>query len=552
MSLETTRRGFLALAATAFVAACSGNDTSTGPNTSSGKTASTLRIALSTFGNEQLDPGLQGRSDALSILLPMYDTILGIAPDGSVAPGLAEKWELAPDNVTWTLNLRQGAQFHDGWGPLTADDVKFSLERWASEEGNSTGSEELRQKIARIDVPNPSTVQIVTNGLQIDLPYYLAPHENSSGIVFSKKYLTEKAGPSFAAQSDLLNAHPIGSGPYRFVSHQRGANLIFEAIDNHWSVHPAARRLEYLLVPEASTRLAMLKNHEADIADVTNDQVADLESSGLQVRSVPDAQNVGLLFVGTFRPVAKDKPTADPRVRQALAMAVDRDTILKTVLDGRGSVATTPWNTLDSSLDINVPHFAPWADQNKTYDIDGAKRLLAEAGYPDGFSGLKMHAFTRPGAAFLPQLAQIVVSEWDKIGVKAEIVPTDYGSYREHWHLAKIDDTYNAADATIYATAPRFDALGALNTYFRYDHGSVQLLKDTAVDESLDEVAATSDGTKRTDEVSTTFDHVDDQWVASPMFNVDGLYGVNPATVGEWQTYPGWPVIGGMVKTLKQ
>src|SRR5690606_14757241 len=127
---------------------------------------------------------------------------------------------------------------------------------------------------------------------------------------------------------------------------------------------------------------------------------------------------------------------------------------------------------------IDAQHYREWAEEVRRYDPDAARELLAEAGYPNGFSGIKLYLYTRPGAAFTPQVGQIVAADWAKIGVNAEIVMTDYGSYRPHYVNADINDPYNAGDATVYNIDVRFDAQGVLDTYFNYGGGSVQLLNE--------------------------------------------------------------------------
>src|SRR5690606_27129834 len=116
-----------------------------------------------------------GKSDVLNLLLPMYDTLLEIAPDGSLAPGLVAEWSVDDDGVTWTFKLRKGVQFHDGWGELTAADVLYSLERWTHPKSTVTESEALRQKIRDIVVVDDYTFQIITNGPQVDILYLLSP-----------------------------------------------------------------------------------------------------------------------------------------------------------------------------------------------------------------------------------------------------------------------------------------------------------------------------------------------------------------------------------------
>jgi peptide/nickel transport system substrate-binding protein len=512
--------------------------------------AENITIALGSFGNEQLDPTMEVGASAANVLLPLYDSLLEIGTDGSLQPGLAEKWSVAPDGITWTFNVRKGVQFHEGWGEVTADDVKFSIERWQSEQAVAADSPNLRAKVDHVNVVDPYTVQVVTKGVQVDLPYMFAPQQNSSGMVFSKKYLTEKAGNDFAAQTKLLNEKPIGSGPFEFVSHKRGASVTYKAVDKHWRATPHVKQVTFVLVPEDTTRVAMLKNGEADIIEASGDDVADLKASGLEVRTVPDSQDISVTFTGTYRTPALNKPTAKPLVRQALSLAIDRETILKTIMNDQGGLPETPFDTIATTHDIDAAHYASWAEENNKYDPEQAKKLLADAGYPDGFGGIKMYSYTRPGAPFLPKIAEVVVSEWKQIGVQAEIVATDYASYREHKDRAKLDDPVLAGDVSVYNIQTRFEPIGVLDTYFNYTGGNVQFLMDPSLDQQINQIAGTADDAARQALVQQVFDRIDDTWVVLPLFHADALYGVNPKSVGKWQTFQGWPFFGRMLETI--
>jgi peptide/nickel transport system substrate-binding protein len=258
-----------------------------------------------------------------------------------------------------------------------------------------------------------------------------------------------------------------------------------------------------------------------------------------------------VLFTGTSRDAAAKKPTADPRVRHALSLAIDRKQILDSLLSGKGSLPTTPWNTLPSSADIDVNALAQQATEAQRYDPAEAKKLLAEAGYAGGFSDIKMFQLSPVDTPQLPQVTEAVVAQWKKIGVNAKVVVTDYGNYRPHFIGADPNDSYNAGDAFTYGAGARFDALGALTAYFRNKGGNAQLINDPAFDKLVDQVAVTIDDKKRAELVTQAFQKAADQWVALPLFNEDSLYGINPKTVGNWQVYEGWGNLGRVYETVQ-
>jgi peptide/nickel transport system substrate-binding protein len=536
--------GTLAVALVVSAVACS-------KNSQDEATGDSLKIALSDFGNERMDPVMEGRSATLQNLLPMYDTILEIGEGAKIVPGLATDWQVAPDNVTWTFHLRKGVQFHDGWGELTADDVKFSLERWANEDGANAEFEVLNQAVDHVEVVDPYTFKIITRGPRSDLPLLLSPHQSAAGIVFSKKYLTEKGGNDFEAQSKVMEEKPIGSGPYKFVSHSRGNSIVYEAVDNHWRVTPSVKRIEYLLVPERATQEAMLMSGEADIVGVSGDMLTRVQDAGYEIRKIPGSLSVGFVVPGTYRDAAKGRPAADVRVRQAMSLALDRKAIMDaTVGSDNAQLPTTPYGTTEVTEDLDLKRLSEDATQDQKYDPDEAKRLLAEAGYPNGVDIGPLDAFERPGVVELPKLAEIVAGEWAKVGIKTTIRAQDYDNYRPHFVDPDINDPYNAAIPATFSGAPRFDAATTASTWFSYDARACQLLKDATLDKEITELTSIIDPAERMQKATDVFQKAHEQFVIIPLFLADSTYGVNAKTVGKWQTYEGFPFFGRILETI--
>ena len=547
VSKMKTARLLAAAAIVALVAtACSGPG-----NEPEQQGSDTVRIATASFANDTLDPAIESRGIVLNNLLPMWDTLLEMGEDGSIVPGVATSWEANEDATTWTFELRDDVEFHNG-DMLTAADVKFSIERFIAPEAASTGSGPLRAVIESVEVVDDYTVVMHLSRPSVSLPYLLSPHENETGIIFPSKYMLEEGGPDFASQSALLEEAPIGSGPFRFVSRQRGDNIVYEAVEHHWRNTPTFTTLEYLLVPEAATQLAMLASGEADVVELAGDQIGEVEGQGFEVRRAPGSLGVSLQFTGTYRPAAADKPTADPRVREAISLAINRAEILETLLAGEGELPTTPWVTGTFSSDINPADWADWADDANAYDLDRARELLDEAGYPDGFSGINLFLYTRPGAPWAPAVGEIIAAQVAEIGVNLTIVPTDYGTYRDHYTNASDDDPYNAGDLTVFATSLRFAAGGALATYWLGDGGVVQLMKNADMDADIQQIDSIVDEADRIDLVRDVFETANESWLAPRLFDVNALWGVNAENVAPWTSFPGSPALGRVVETIGQ
>src|SRR5438874_10844158 len=232
---------------------------------------SELTIALSSFSAETVDPALQGHH-VKYYQPPILDYLVGTTPDGqpSQAGGLASKWENSADNKRWTFRLRKGVKFHDG-AEMTSEDVKFSLQRAMSKRSTTGYAGPLRTLIADIETPAPDRVVIVLKEPTLIIPTYLSRSLSTEGLVLPKKYLEANGDDAFARK-------PVGSGPYRFVEQVTGSHIRLTAVDSHWRIGaPKYKTVTFKLVPEETTRVALLRRGEVEIADVSRDRVAELE-----------------------------------------------------------------------------------------------------------------------------------------------------------------------------------------------------------------------------------------------------------------------------------
>lgn len=550
------------LLAIALLATACGTEESPGSDDSPGDTATgtpgdeaqsdvTVRVAVPDFANETLDPALEGRSQVLDHLLQAYDTILEIGPDGELAPGIAESWNLDEEGRVWTFQLREGIQFHDDWGELTAEDVAFSLNRFMHEEAAGTVGPVLRELVERVEVVDDYTLEIHTVDVTTHLPYLLSPHESEAGIVFSSRYMLEEGGDDFAAQSQLLAEQgPVGSGPFRFVSHVPGDSYTYEAVEQHWRETPEFKTLEILLVPEPSTQLSMLRSGEVDLISIVGDQIDRVEEAGLEIRTVPEAMEVSVLILGLWRDAATDEPTSDVRVRRALSLAIDRQELLDTMFAGRGSLKTTPYNTLPATQDINEEAYSDWAEELNRYDPEEARSLLEEAGYADGFSGMDMQLVTLYN--FVPDVGEYVASVWSQeLGVDFSLETLDYGTFRPHFVRADPSDDFNAGEPASYASGYRFSAAGSLANFWRYENGTVQLINNPELDEIVNRITTIRDDEERVQAVQEAYELVNEEWVALPLVSLDWLYAVDPNVIGELGGIAGWPNLGRVFERME-
>ena len=378
-----------------------------------------LTVAMSTFESETFLPW-NGGVARQTYLLMIYDVLVYTDPKTEQQlPGLAEKWEMSPDGKTYTFWIRKGVQFHEGYGELTAEDVQYSIERMIGKDSIGSPAQNMRNIIDKIEAPEPYKVVLSLKAPYIGLIGGYMNDSNAGGIVVSKKYVT-------SVGDEKANAHPIGTGPYTLAEeHKKGGPIVLKTIDGvekHWRVTPAYQNVTFRLVPEEATRVAMLKNGEADLAPISYDSIDTVKASGLNIVSIPKNWGPLIRFGGLVQTDPKrykaDNPWAKKQVRQALNYAVDKDAIVKNIFKGEASPAGA---SMPLKVWLDVPPYP--------YDPAKAKQLLAEAGYPNGFQ-LTLRTFTTNPGAELPTIGEAVALYWKAIGIDVKIAPSDWNTVR--------------------------------------------------------------------------------------------------------------------------
>ncbi len=257
------------------------------------------------------------------MLYALHDAVVKPMPGQRMAPSLAESWSESPDKLTYEFKLRQGVKFHNG-DPFTADDVVFSF-------GRAKGAE-LHEKVKEVVAVDPYTVRFVLHEPWPDFMTMYGTLASGASWITPKKYF-EKVG------LDGFRKHPIGLGPYKFVSMKPGIELVMEANEEYWRKVPSVKRLVFLSVPEGTTRLAMLKNGEVDVAYLLEGQLGEVDpkrsgaEAGLLGRG-GDVRDRFLRHVGPEIAVGRparaqggepgDRPADDERHRQSRRVQAER------------------------------------------------------------------------------------------------------------------------------------------------------------------------------------------------------------------------------------
>lgn len=344
-----------------------------------------------------LDPAHAAGIPGLSVLWHIFEPLVARNPDERIGPALATSWRQV-DPLTWQFRLRRGVVFHNGQ-PFTAAAVKYSLERLYDPKTKTSSPFPKNVPINTIAIVDDYTINIVTKTPVPILPDLLTEY---AWIVEPQYYATHT--PEYVA------AHPVGTGPYRFVEWVKDSHATLARFDRYWGPKPVIQQLTWRVVPETATKIADLKTGAADlITNVPPDFTKDVSSAaGLRTIGVQTGRRI---YIG----MATDtKPFTDVRVRQALNYGVDVDTIIKTLLGGYGrrmaGFANTPYEN---------PKLKPYP-----YDPAKAKALLAEAGYPNGFATTLEH----PVGRYVKDqdIAQAIAADLSKIGVTVNVQPLEF------------------------------------------------------------------------------------------------------------------------------
>lgn len=505
----------------------------------------TLVFAVETLGAQTLDPILEGRPGNAVYQAVMYDSLVGFdAAKGGVGPGVAERWELAPDGLAWTFFLRPGQTFHNG-DKLTAADVKFSLERQMGPGSLSASAASMRRTIKSIEVIDDLTVKVNTTSPQIGLPASLSRAVAPEGAIMPKAYI-EKVG------EEEFRKKPVGSGPWKFVRNVPGDRIEFTAVTTpHWRGRPHFKDLTMLLVPEESTRVAMVRTGEAAIASIGPETMLAASRAGLEVLSVPGTMQAIFQFWGTYKPEVKDNAIARPRVRQALSLAIDRKQIIEHVMNGKAQMPF-PFSTFAYTEYFSADRWKKWSEEAYRYDPVLAKKILAEEGYPNGFE-LKFANTALPGTQFMVDIGTAIADMWTKIGVKVTLKHYEWGSF------APLERGQGPIIGwgSMYRTAGRPDAQWRYNAAFSPD-STQRLLGDKencpAACEEFEKtyraLIAEIDPVKRTALTDRMVEVVSDSWTAIPIIEGMGYYAINKKKVGRFEAIPGRHELGDVFERI--
>ena len=347
----------------------------------------------------------------MMVLYAVHDALVKPMPGNPMAPSLAESWTVSKDGLSYEFVLRKGVVFHNG-DPFAAEDVKFSFERY-----KGAAAKLLKDKVAAVEIVDPFRVRFRLKEPWPDFMTFYATPASGAGWIVPKKYV-EKVG------DEGFKKAPVGAGPYKLTSFNPGIELVLDAFDRYWRKPPTVKRMVWKSVPEDLTRLAMLKRGEVDIAYSLRGPL------GEEVKRTPGLKLVGLVGNATqwlnFGAPQWDpkSPWRDRRVRLAAALAFDKD--------GINQAETLGFSKPSGSIIPSAFEFA-LAIPAYPYDPARAKKLLAEAGYPNGFDGGEFAC-----DASYSSVAEAIGNYLAAVGVRTKMRPMERAAFLGNWREKKI------------------------------------------------------------------------------------------------------------------
>jgi peptide/nickel transport system substrate-binding protein len=427
------------------------------------------------------------------ILHALHDALVRPLPGQKMGNSLAERWAESPDGLTYEFKLRQGLKFHNG-DDVTAEDVKFSFERY-----KGAGARELNARVDRAEVIDPLTVRFVLKEPWPDFMTFYGTTATAAGIVVPKRYLTQVGDEAF-------RKHPIGAGPYKFVSHTPGVEVVFEANPGYWRRVPAVKRLIMRSVSEGSTRVAMLKKGEADMAFLLEGPDAEsvIRDERLALEATRQPSAMWIEFADQWDPKS---PWHDRRVRLAANHALDRRMISETACLG-----------YCPTLGIIVPPVMDFAlpVEPLRYDPEKAKQLLAEAGYPTGFDAGDFTPLTGFSTA-----GEAAVNYLNAVGIRVKMRTMERAAFYAAWQEKKLRGLFLTAAGTSGNAATRVEA-------FVYSKGSHAYGGYPDIDELFQQQARERDPAKREALLHRIQQLTIERVMFAPIWSTRVLIGIGP------------------------
>ena len=445
-----------------------------------------------TLVSRWLDPGeTEALITPFMVLYALHDALGKPMPGNIMTPSLAESWTVSKDGLTYEFVIRKNARFHNG-DPVTADDVKFTFERY-----KGAGGKLLKDKVKEVQVVAPNRARFVLKEQWPDFMAFYGTSATGAGWIVPKKYI-EKVG------EEAYKKAPVGAGPYKFVSFTPGVELTLEAFGDYWRKAPSVKRLVMRSIPDETTRAAAVKTGEVDAAYLFSGAVAE------DLKRSPGVRVVAPLLYGVYWLDFLDQwdpksPWHDRRVRQAASLLIDRNAINQAEMLGLGKPAgafVPP--EFEFSLKMDPPPFDP----------KRAKQLMVEAGFPNGFDAGDLTPLPP-----YTSVAEAIGGYLQALGIRTSVRTMERATFLAAWREKKLRGLVFSATGAAGNAAARLEPFFTKSGVYAYG-------TRPEIDDLFQRQANEIDRGKREALLHQIQKIVIDQALVAPVFQQAFLWGV--------------------------
>jgi len=442
--------------------------------------------------------------------------------------GLATSWEHNDDFTEWTFKLRQGVQFHFGYGEFTAADVVHSYELHTSDASVIPAVDQLRG--AEVEILDKYTVRFKYQEPRTNLLYLHGGH--TIMMIYSKKQFDEEGLEGYDKRF-------AGTGHFQFVSREPG-RMLFERFDNHYSgTTPDFKELELRFVTEPATKLAMLLAEEAHIADISRELMPDALAAGMTTKeSVLPSIQTDLVFNGLYCESHDDRcrkglPWYDVRIREAINRSINRKEMLEVLYPSGGYDLHARYTMVQGNEGYD-PMLEQRFEAEYGYDPERAKQLMWHAGYPDAFKDPTIKLVLTPMSAMpeVPLQQEMVHQYLTEVGFKAEIVELDYARVRA---MGRERELYMINPGR---NAPPRPTEVAFRAFYTNPGGGLQGWEDDWTAAKVKALINTTDLEQRDKIARDVQNYLFEQYVDIPLFDGFTQVAINPKYISDW-LFPG-------------
>jgi len=447
-----------------------------------------------TLASRWLDPiDTEAFINQFMVLYALHDALVKPMPAGDNTPSLAESWTMSKDGLTYDFVIRKNARFHNG-DPVTAEDAKFSFERY-----RGAAAKLLKERVREVQVVDAQRVRFILKEPWPDFMTFYGTSATGAAWIVPKKYV-EKVG-----EDGFIKA-PIGAGPYRFVSFQPGISLVMEAFDGYWRRPPSVKRLVFRSMPDETTRAAALRAGDVDIVYLLSGPTAEdvKKAPGLRLAA---ARPPGVVFLDLPEQWEPKSPWADRRVRLAASHALDRTGLNNAETLG---MSRTTGGLVPRTLDFAKVYEPP------AYDPALAKRLLAEAGFPNGFDAGELTPFP----PFF-SLAEGIGNYLQTVGIRTRLRTMERAAFLTAWREKKLRGVIMGLGAPAGNAATRIEVYVSKSGI--YSNGVVPEIEDLFARQARE-----LDRSKREAMLGQIQQIMHDRVMHVPIYELAFLWGVGP------------------------